>query len=111
MDGVSMAAVELVLLAAPNDVESRYYTHDAFLGAFQSAFLDRIEFSVTPHMSARRTVRAVANLLRPEAHNATLMDALRRLCEHGAPVDPNTLSEHHVVAVFPVASAVVRLGA
>jgi hypothetical protein len=97
-------AGEVVLVMGRGDEDGTIYTHEAFLGAFQQAILDRIEFTVTPGMSHRRAMKAVARLRSTDAHQATLVDALRRLRRHGTPVDPTTLreGEHRVVAVFPI---------
>jgi hypothetical protein len=95
---------ELVLLVRRGEEEGTLYTHEAFIGAYQQALLDRIEHSVPPGVSSRCALRAVGRLRSPFAHQATLVDALARLRKLGTPVDPATLDEHrhHVVAVFPV---------
>lgn len=94
---------ELVLVVKRGEEDGVLYTHEEFLGAFQAALLDRIEHMVTPGASSRQAARALAAMRTPQAHQATLVDALGRLRRNGHPVDPVGLVEgrHRVVAVFP----------
>jgi hypothetical protein len=96
-------AGELVLVVERGQEDGTLYAHEAFLAAYQQALLDRIEFMVVPGMTARRAMRSLGRLRTPEAHQATLTDALHRLRRTGTPVDPTSLreGEHRVVAVLP----------
>jgi hypothetical protein len=105
-DVAKALAGELVLVVERGAEDGTLYTHEAFIGAFQEALLDRMEFSLTPGMSVRRALTRVAALRSPEAHRATLADALGRLRKHGVPVDPIVLGQgQRIVAVFPFAPA------
>lgn len=97
---------EYVLLVVPGQSEGVLYRHEEFLGAYQQAVLDRIEFMFTPGMSLRRVMRGIARLRQMDAHHATLKDALKRLRDGGKPVDPAKLraGQDRVVAVFPVSA-------
>lgn len=96
-------AGQAIMVIKEGEKDGTLYTHEAFLGAFQQALLDRIAMMVPFGTSQRNATRILASLRSPEAHQATLRSAIRLLIGGATPlpVDEISSGRRTVVAVFP----------
>ena len=99
-------ADELVLICRAIGEPGVMYTHAEYLGAFEEAYMARLEkaVEVLPQEGAtpRQVIRVMRRFKTTETHAAVLADALTLLQTQCDPVDPETLEpdRHRVVAAF-----------
>jgi len=94
---------ECIVIASA--IGAQFYEHVEFVGAFNTAFAERLEARVPlGDVSARAMLRAVATLRSNAAHAATLQRALQLLIEHCTALTAADVVEREltVVATFPL---------
>ena len=88
-----------------NGVLHAFYEHSQFIGAFQVAFLERLDGTVPEGASIRKAIRALRALKRSDSHQAILVRALKLLDVHGRVVPPEEAKQGELIAVLPLAGS------
>ena len=100
----AMLSDECVVVARVGGIT--FYPHGEFIGAFHTAFAERLEAKMPEGASGRAMLRAVATLRSKAAHAATVQHALELLGEHGTELTAADVAERKltVVATLPLRS-------